>query len=140
MKAPRQTASPLLVTAALIEDNGRFLITRRPAHKPHAHMWEFPGGKMEAGESPQQALQRELREELAIEISAESIYEVIYHCYDWGPVLILVYCCRWMSGEIKHLEVDDHRWVTATELELLPLLPADQPLLKRLLYFKPPSI
>lgn len=129
--------SPLLVTAAIIEENGKFLVTQRPAHKPHPHMWEFPGGKMDAGESPQQALQRELLEELAIEISVGSIFDVIYHSYDWGPVLILVYHCRWLSGEIKHLEVDTHRWVTLIEMGQLPLLPADQPLLTRLQHFTP---
>lgn len=132
MMTTRQTPSPLLVTAAIIEKQGNFLVTQRPANKPHALMWEFPGGKMEAGESPQQALQRELLEELEIEISADSIFDVVYYCYDWGPVLILAYRCRWISGEIKHLEVADHRWATATELSDLPLLPADRPLIELL--------
>jgi 8-oxo-dGTP diphosphatase len=132
MMTSEKKTSPLLVTAAIIEKQGHFLITQRLANKPHPLMWEFPGGKMEAGESPQQALQRELLEELEIEITADTIFDVIYHRYDWGPVLILAYRCKWISGEIKHLEVADHCWATATELNALPFLPADGPLIQRL--------
>lgn len=133
-------ASPLLVTAAIIEERGRFLVTQRPAHKQHANMWEFPGGKMEPGETPQQALKRELYEELEIDIRVDSIFDVIHYCYDWGPVLILAYrCCR-IAGEIKHIEVSDHRWVTAEEFNLLKLLPADQPIVKHLQHCSPTAV
>lgn len=132
MKTPPPCKAPLLVTAAILEREGKFLVTLRPAHKPHAHMWEFPGGKMEHEESPQQALQRELLEELAIDITVESAFDVVYHMYDWGPVLILAYRCNWISGEIQHIEVEDHRWVTVSELTQLEILPADRPLIERL--------
>lgn len=88
---------------------------------------------MEANESPEQALRRELHEELAIEIEVDSIFDVIYHRYDWGPVMILAYRCHWLSGDLKHLEVADHRWVTAAEMSRISMLPADDPLCKRLL-------
>ncbi|HKJ04511.1 MAG TPA: (deoxy)nucleoside triphosphate pyrophosphohydrolase [Geopsychrobacteraceae bacterium] len=132
MSSPEQSASPLLVTAAIIERQGKFLITQRPTHKPHPSMWEFPGGKLEEGESPQQALQRELREELAIEVSVGSIFDVVFHRYDWGPVLILAYHCTWLSGRIEHLEVDAHCWATASAMLSMPMLPADKPLIERL--------
>ncbi|MDT8421824.1 MAG: (deoxy)nucleoside triphosphate pyrophosphohydrolase [Desulfuromonadales bacterium] len=133
------TNSPLLVTAAIIEHQGRVLVTRRPADKRHPLAWEFPGGKMEANETPQQALQRELLEELAIEVVAESIFDVVHYRYDWGAVLILAYWCRWTGGAIKHLEVDDHRWVTPAELGEMQLLPADQPLVEHLQQLDIPS-
>ena len=132
MNKRESPATPLLVTAAIIEQDGKFLITQRPAHKPHPCMWEFPGGKLEAGESPQQALKRELREELAVEINVGVICEVVYHLYDWGPVLILAYHCSWVYGEIQHLDIADHRWVTASEMLHIPLLPADKPIIERL--------
>ncbi len=123
---------PLPVCAAVICHAGKILITRRPAGKPHGGLWEFPGGKIDHGESPHQSLIRELREELAIEISVGPIIETVYHHYDWGPVLILAYRCHWESGEIQHLEVDDHRWLAAHELSGHPILPADQPILDKL--------
>lgn len=129
---PHRTAQPLLVTAAIIAKDGQVLVTRRPPDKRHPLEWEFPGGKLEAGETPEQSLQRELREELGIEIEVDSIFDAIHYTYDWGSVLILAYNCRWTGGRIKHLEVDDHRWVTPIELEDLPLLRADQPLVQRL--------
>lgn len=125
--------TPLLVTAAIITRGDEILATRRPADKKQPLLWEFPGGKMEAGESPQQALQRELREELAIEIEVNGAFDIVYHCYDWGPVLILAYRCSWISGEIQHLEVSDHCWASAEELNQLPFLAADQPLIDHLL-------
>ncbi|PLX95562.1 MAG: (deoxy)nucleoside triphosphate pyrophosphohydrolase [Desulfuromonas sp.] len=131
--------TPLLVTAAIIEQQGRVLVTRRPADKRHPLAWEFPGGKMEADETPEQALQRELQEELAIEVVVESIFDVAFYRYDWGAVLILAYRCRWENGAIKHLEVDDHRWVTAAELGEMQMLPADQPLVERLQRLSTPS-
>jgi 8-oxo-dGTP diphosphatase len=95
-------------------------------------MWELPGGKLEGNESPQQALQRELREELGIEVAVEAVFDVIYHRYDWGAVLILVYECRWLAGEFLHLEVDDHCWIHPQDHDRYEILPADRPLFARL--------
>ncbi|OEU74576.1 MAG: DNA mismatch repair protein MutT [Desulfuromonadales bacterium C00003093] len=124
--------SPLAVCAAVIRHQGKILLTQRPATKPHGGYWEFPGGKIEPRESPHQTLKRELQEELAIEISPGPILETVFHHYDWGSVLIIAYLCSWKSGEIKHLEVADHAWVTLEDIPNYQLLPADQPILEKL--------
>jgi 8-oxo-dGTP diphosphatase len=123
---------PLIVTAAIIRQRGKVLITRRPVDKPHGGLWELPGGKLHDGESPPEALQRELREELGIDVMVEDIFEVVYHRYEQGAVLILAYLCRWLDGELQHLEVDDHRWIFPRESALYPMLAADQPIFERL--------
>ncbi len=123
---------PLPVCAAVIRDADRFLITQRPANKPHPGFWEFPGGKIEPGESPHLSLRRELQEELDIEIQVGPVLETAYFRYDWGSVLIIAYDCHWLSGTLKHLEVADHRWVTIEQLSQVQILPADQPIINRL--------
>ena len=123
---------PLIVTAAILEEGGKILITRRPDHCRHAGLWEFPGGKLESGESPAESLVRELREELDLPISVGEIFDVIYHRYDWGPLLLLVYRCRPLHLRIRDLEVAEHRWVAPQQLADFPFLPADLPLLAKL--------
>ena len=123
---------PLLVTAAIIEQDGRFLVTRRPDHARHGGLWEFPGGKLEGGESPAQALRRELLEELDLPVRVDAIFDVVFHRYDWGPVLILAYRCRPEHHRIRDLQVAEHRWLLPGELLTLPFLEADRPLLERL--------
>ncbi len=125
--------SPLIVTAALLRKDSRILITKRPADKQQGGFWEFPGGKLQSNETPQQALQRELREELDLEVEVGAIFEVVYHRYDWGPVLMLVYECRPLSEVIRNLEVADHRWIAVEQLPEYDLLPADQPIVDKLL-------
>ncbi len=123
---------PLAVCAAVIEEDGKVLLTQRPADKQQGGFWEFPGGKIDPGESPQRALQRELREELGIEIEVGPVLETVYHHYDWGSVLIIAYRCRQLSGAIQHLEVADHAWVEPERFATYPILPADQPILDKL--------
>ena len=123
---------PLIVTAAILEERGKILITRRPDHCRHAGLWEFPGGKLEAGESPSEALARELREELDLPVSVGEIFDVVYHRYDWGPLLLLAYRCRPEHLRIRNLQVAEHRWVTPQQLTDFPFLPADLPLLVKL--------
>lgn len=123
---------PLLVTAAVIFDGEKVLITRRPDNKRHPGMWEFPGGKVDPGESPQQALHREIREELDAAVEVEGIFEVVYHRYDWGPVLILAYSCRLVSTSLHNIGVAEHRWVHPREFASFSILPADRPILGRL--------
>jgi len=123
---------PLLVTAAIVIQNGRVLITRRMPGTRHDGMWEFPGGKLEPGESPEEALTREIREELGVELEVGKIFEVIHHRYEWGVILLLAYRCVLGPQPIQHLEVADHRWVTPEELGGYPLLPADRPLIEHL--------
>ena len=98
---------PLLVTAAVISDGDKILITRRPKDKRHPGLWEFPGGKVDPGESPEKALRREIREELDAEVQVMDIFEVVFHRYDWGPVLILAYSCRLITRSIHNIGVSE---------------------------------
>lgn len=123
---------PLLVTAAILKQDDQILLTRRPEGTRHAGLWEFPGGKLDAEESPQEGLQRELREELGIEVHVGEVFDVVYYRYDWGAVLLLAYHCQRLSGEIRNLEVAEHRWVAPADLGAYPILPADMPLIQRL--------
>lgn len=123
---------PLAVCAAVIEHRGKILLTERPADKQQGGFWEFPGGKIDPGESPHQALKRELREELAIDITVGPVLETIYHHYSWGSVLIIAYLCNWQAGKIEHLEVANHAWVKPEQLSNYKILPADQPIIEKL--------
>jgi len=123
---------PLIVTAAVIRDGDAILITRRPQESRHGGMWEFPGGKLDAGESPQECLRREILEELGLEVAVESIFEIAYHRYEWGPVLILAFECRLLGGEIRHIGVSDHHWVSPEEMSRYDILPADRPIIAKL--------
>jgi 8-oxo-dGTP diphosphatase len=123
---------PLIVTAAIICHEGRVLVTRRPPEARHGGLWEFPGGKLEADETPAVALQRELREELDLPIAVDEIFAVVHHRYEWGAVLILAYRCTPAHLRVRNLQVADHRWLFPTELSSLPFLPADLPLIARL--------
>jgi 8-oxo-dGTP diphosphatase len=123
---------PLLVTAAIIFDGEKVLVTRRPDNKRHPGLWEFPGGKIDSGESPEKALIREIREELGAEIGVEGIFEAVYYRYDWGPVLVLAYTCRLLTGPLHNIGVAEHRWAHPRDLVTFPFLPADQPIINRL--------
>ncbi len=123
---------PLLVTAAVVIEDGRVLITKRPEDKKFPGYWEFPGGKVDPGESPQEALTREMLEELDVYIKVERIFDVVYHLYNWGAVLILAYCCSIEKGAIRNLEVAEHCWACPEELSEFKILPADQPIIERL--------
>lgn len=123
---------PLLVTAAVIRRQDKILITRRPEGSVYAGLWEFPGGKLEAGESPEQCLLRELSEELGVEAVVIDIFDVVFHRYAWGEVLLLVYNCSLRSQSISNLGIAEHRWVTAGDLSEFNLLPADAPIIEKL--------
>ena len=125
--------SVTIVTAGIIRNKATVLLTRRPDGSRHAGKWEFPGGKLEAGESPVDCLQRELREELDLEVQVGTIYDVIYHRYDFGPILLLTYECTPLSETIRNLQVAEHRFVPLNQLERYDLLPADLPLVKKLM-------
>ncbi len=137
MQKPKSTEMPLLVTAAVIFKGDRVLITRRPDDKRHPGFWEFPGGKIDPGESPEAALCREIREELDAEITVEEIFEVVFFRYDWGSVLILAYRCQLLTKTIHDIGVAEHRWVHPEELDDFSILPADQPIINRLANLPP---
>lgn len=131
---------PKLVVAALITDvAGRILLTRRRPDQPLPDQWEFPGGKMEPGESPQEALMRELREEIGVRPEVGRVWDVLYHRYPDYDVLMLVYACRLEPGaEPRCLEVGALVWAGTGELEGYDILPADRPLVARLRREGPP--
>lgn len=120
------------VCAAVIYHQDKILITLRPEDKKLGGYWEFPGGKIEDQETPEEALKRELLEELAIKVEVGELLETVPHSYDWGDVVILAYWCQWKSGTIKHLEVSDHCWVAARRLLDYDILVADQPIIKKI--------
>lgn len=130
---------PLLVTAAVIFDGHRVLLTRRPENKRHPGYWEFPGGKVEPGESPEQSLVREMREELDVSVKVGDIFAVVHYRYEWGAVLILAYECQLTSGPLRNHGVAEHCWVLPAELDDFRILPADQPIIARLQTLQRPS-
>lgn len=132
------TVQPLIVTAAIVRHQGRILVTRRLPEARHGGLWEFPGGKLEADEAPAAALQRELREELDLPVTVGEIFAVTHHRYEWGAVLILAYHCTPAHTRVRNLQVAEHRWLHPCELAALPFLPADIPLINRLLDQTPP--
>ncbi len=132
LKTSDDAGMPLLVTAAVIFEKGKVLITRRPDHKAQGGLWEFPGGKIDPGESPEESLRREIREELDAEIRVIEIFEVVHYRYDWGPVLILAYSCQLLTKTLRDIGVAEHRWVHPHDLSEFDILPADQPILARL--------
>ncbi|GFE57842.1 (deoxy)nucleoside triphosphate pyrophosphohydrolase [Geobacter sp. AOG1] len=123
---------PLLVTAALIEQGGKILLTRRRADVPYPNLWEFPGGKLEPDEDPRTCIAREILEELGITVTVGPVFDVIYHRYPERTVLVLVYRCFWIAGEVADLEVAEHRWVLPADIAGYRLLPADMPLSERI--------
>lgn len=122
----------LQVVAALLEQGGRFLICQRPSHKAQGDLWEFAGGKIEPGETPQQALERECREELAVEIQADELFMEVVHEYDDRIVQLLVLRAVLKSGEPTALEHQAMAWVTPQQMMEYDFCPADLPILERL--------
>lgn len=122
-----------LVVAGLVGDRGRVLVTQRRADQAHPLAWEFPGGKIEPGESPEIALARELREELGAEVEVGPVWDVLFHAYPGFDVLMLVYPCRLAAGATaRAVEVADLRWCAPDGLDDVAILPADAPLVARL--------
>jgi 8-oxo-dGTP diphosphatase len=123
---------PILIVAAcaLLDKNGAVLIAKRPAGRPLAGLWEFPGGKVEAGEKPEDALIRELREELGIEIAAGDLTPLTFasHAYPDFHLLMPVYLCRRWRGEVTAHEAQDLLWVRPDALHRYDMPPADEPL------------
>ena len=114
-----------VVAAAVLVRDGRVLLTRRTSAQHLPGLWEFPGGKLEDGESPEEALVRECREECGIEVAVDEILDVTFHRYPDKQVLLLFYRCAWLGGEVQHLQVADHAWVAPGELDRYALPPAD---------------
>jgi 8-oxo-dGTP diphosphatase len=124
----------LVAACALIDTDGRVLITQRPEGKPMAGLWEFPGGKVEAGETPEATLIRELNEELGIDTSASCLAPLTFasHAYENFHLLMPLYVCRRWKGIAQGREGQALKWVRATALRDYPMPPADLPLIPAL--------
>lgn len=124
----------LITAAALIDQDNRVLVQLRPEGRPMAGLWEFPGGKVEAGETPELALVRELREELAIDVASGALEPFTFASEPLGDrdLLLLLYTCRTWAGDPKPLIASELRWCTLAELRGLEMPPADIPLVEQL--------
>jgi 8-oxo-dGTP diphosphatase len=124
----------LVAACALIDADGRVLIAQRPEGKTMAGLWEFPGGKVEAGEQPAQSLIRELREELGITVKPECLAPLTFasHSYPDFHLLMPLYVCRRWEGFVQAREKQRLKWVRPDELRDYPMPPADEPLIPHL--------
>jgi 8-oxo-dGTP diphosphatase len=124
----------VIVAAAVVRERpgAPVLLTRRIEGAHLAGFWEFPGGKVEAGEDPRDAVRRECREEIEVELEVVDILDVAWHRYREKDVLLLFYDCRLRAGEVRHLGVADHAWVDPAQLDAYPLPPPDARLVEKL--------
>jgi 8-oxo-dGTP diphosphatase len=118
----------LIVSAGVVIEWGKVLVTQRMEGSSQGLLWEFPGGKLKERETPREALQRELKEELDIEVEVGTIFETVYYPYPKAPILLLAYHCRIVKGVLKPLGCRDLRWVSLRELKELVMPPADDPI------------
>ena len=121
----------LVSACALIDIDGRVLLTRRPEGKPMAGLWEFPGGKVDPGETPEAALIRELSEELGIDVKQACLAPLTFasHSYETFHLLMPLFVCRRWEGEITAREGQELAWVRSQKLTTYPMPPADLPLI-----------
>ena len=114
----------LIVTAAIIEKENKFLLTKRLAEKHNGNRWEFPGGKVEFGEDPKTCLKREIEEELGIVIEVLEPFEFSSCIYDeYKQIILLGFHCNYVSGEIEKKDIADFVWVSPKEALKLPIEP-----------------
>ena len=121
------------VVAALIWDENRFLACQRPAHKARGLLWEFVGGKVEPGESKQQALIRECQEELAVTVAVRDVFMEVEHVYPDLTVHLTLFNASIAEGIPQKIEHNDLRWITVEEISQYEFCPADEEILKRLM-------
>lgn len=124
----------LITAAALIDPDNRVLVQLRPDGKPLAGLWEFPGGKVEAGETPATALVRELFEELSVQVEEKALIPFTFASEPLGDrdLILLLYVCRHWSGNPVPNIASDLKWCSVSELEELAMPPADVPLVDQL--------
>lgn len=121
---------PRLVAVALLISGDRVLVVRRPPDRPFPHQWEFPGGKVEFGEHPWDALRRELREELNLRVTRGRFFGIYSHVYDLGGqrvhYVLVAYRCRVARSNVRERET--RRWVTPAQLRRWPVVPGSRPI------------
>ncbi len=124
----------LVAACALIDTDGRVLLAQRPQGKSMAGLWEFPGGKVETGERPEQTLIRELKEELGVTVREECLAPLTFasHVYPDFHLLMPLYVCRRWEGFAAPQEGQQLKWVKPSELRNFPMPPADEPLISHL--------
>ena len=124
----------IVVAAALIDGDGRILVQQRPQGKAMAGLWEFPGGKVEAGERPEETLIRELKEELGIVVNEACLAPLTFasHTYPDFHLLMPLYVCRRWEGTVTALEGQSLAWVRPNRLREYPMPPAEEPLISHL--------
>jgi 8-oxo-dGTP diphosphatase len=125
----------LVAAVALVDSDGRVLLSQRPEGKPLAGLWEFPGGKVETGERPEAALIRELKEEIGIDVSESCLAPLTFasHAYEDFDLVMLLYVCRRWNGQVVAMEGQQLKWVRAAQLRDQAMPPADLPLIPYLM-------
>ena len=121
----------IVVVAAIIVRDGRIFATQR-GYGDWKDQWEFPGGKVEPGESPEDALKREIREELATEIEVDELLTTVEYDYPKFHLTMYCYLCTIISGDLSLLEHEDARWLAIDELDSVKWLPADKDVIEKL--------
>jgi len=121
------------VTAAIIKDENRLLIAKRHSKDPLGGKWEFPGGKIEPGETPQECLVREIKEELGVEVKIGPFYDDNVYSTQDHNIHLLFYWAKIINGEVIPVVHDDLKWTTIEELANFDFAPADIPIVKRLM-------
>lgn len=126
-------ARTIRVVAAVVDRDGRYLITQRRPTAVLPLLWEFPGGKVEPGETDAHALKRELLHRLGAEIECGKLISFVSHPYEHYVVDLFLYECHLLGERLDVLAVNDFRWVTSTEFEQYPFTPADEASMNKLL-------
>ena len=122
----------VVVAAGVVSAEGKILAARRKAGTHLERRWEFPGGKLEPNEAPQECLIREFREELDVGIEVGKVLEVIFHRYPERNVLLMIYDCRLVEGEPRAIGCEELLWIERKEAERLDWLPANRSFVRRL--------
>lgn len=126
MAADRLEGDAIVVVAAVIEDGGRYLITRRRPSAVLPLLWEFPGGKVEPGEDDQTALTREVMHRLGVQIEVAELMNTVRHTYERYTVELHLYACAIVAGDPSSRNVHEFRWVRSEEFDTITFTPADE--------------